>query len=175
MSNRGMKYNVLFLGSGNAARSIMAEAILRRDGGEKFQAYSAGLHAKEALDPHAAELLRRAGFDIAVLRPQNWNELAGDDGVRFDFIFTVCDNAMLLPRSMWPGRPLFAHWGVANPAMTRAGVAEIRCAYSDTFRILANRVGMFTALALASLDRPALQRELDLIGSSRDKAVVAAA
>ncbi|MEJ2375994.1 MAG: arsenate reductase ArsC, partial [Pseudolabrys sp.] len=111
----------------------------------------------------------------AVLRPQNWNELAGDDGVRFDFIFTVCDNAMLLPRSMWPGGPLFAHWGVPNPAVTRGGAAEMRRAYLDTFRILANRVGMLTALALASLDRPALQRELDLIGGRRDRSVVAAA
>jgi protein-tyrosine-phosphatase len=166
MSNHGTKYNVLFLGSGNAARSIMAEAILNRDGGGKFQAYSAGLHAKDALDPHTVDLLQRSSFDTAALRPKDWSELAGENGVRFDFIFTVCDNAVLLPRSTWQGRPVFAHWGVKNPAMARGNEPEIRLAYADAFRMLSNRVGIFANLPLASLDRLTMQHQLDAIGGS---------
>jgi arsenate reductase len=173
MTNRGTKYNVLFLGSGNAARSIMAEAILNRDGGDKFQAYSAGLHANQTLDPHAIELLKRSNFDTAALWPKSWNELAGDDGVRFDFIFTVCDNAVLLPRSMWQGRPVFAHWGVANPARAQGNESQVRLAYADCFRMLSNRVGIFVNLPLVSLDHMATQRRLDEIGGNRDKAAVA--
>ena len=173
MSNRGTKYNVLFLGSGNAARSIMAEAILNRDGADKFQAYSAGLHAKDALDPRAIELLQRSNLDTAALRPKNWNELAGDGAPAFDIVFTVCDNAVMLPRSMWQGRPVFAHWGVGNPARTQGNESEVRLAYADCFRMLANRIGIFVSLPLGSLDRMATQRHLDEIGASRDKAAVA--
>ncbi len=175
MSNHAGSYNVLFLGSGNAARSIMAEAMLAHGAGERFQAYSAGLHAKDALDPRAVELLKRSNFATVGLRPKNWNEFVGEDGVRFDFIFTVCDNAVLLPRSMWRGRPVFAHWGVANPAAAQGSEPEIRLAYADAFRMLANRIGIFLSLPLASLDRLNTQRQLDLIGSTRDKAAMAAA
>jgi arsenate reductase len=175
MSNRGTKYNVLFLGSGNAARSIMAEAILDREGGDKFQAYSAGINAKDALDASALDLLKRMNFDTAPLRPKNWNELAGDGAPQFDFIFTVCDSAVLLPRSMWQGRPVFAHWGVTDPAKAQGNASEIKLAYVDTFRMLSNRIGIFANLPLTSLDRMATQRQLDLIGANRDKAAVAAA
>lgn len=175
MSNRGTKYNVLFLGSGNAARSIIAEAILDREGGDKFQAHSAGINAKDALDASALDLLKRMNFDTAPLRPKNWNELAGDGAPHFDFIFTVYDSAVLLPRSMWQGRPVFAHWGVTDPAKAQGNASEIKLAYVDTFRMLSNRVGIFANLPLTSLDRMATQRQLDLIGSNRDKAAVAAA
>ena len=174
MSSRGTKYNVLFLGSGNAARSIMAEAILHRDGAGKFQAYSAGLHAKDALDPRAIELLQRSNLDTAALRPKNWNELAGDGAPAFDFVFTVCDNAVLLPRSMWQGRPVFAHWGVGNPAMTQGNESEVRLAYADCFRMLSNRIGIFVSLPLGSLDRMTTQRRLDEIGANRDKVTAVA-
>jgi arsenate reductase len=175
MNYRGTKYSVLFLGSGNAARSIMAEAILDREGCDKFQAYSAGIHAKDALDTNAEGLLKRLNFDTAPLRAKNWNELAGDGAPQFDFIFTVCDSSVLLPRSMWQGQPMFAHWGVADPAKAQGKASEIKLAYADTFRMLSNRVGIFVNLPLASLDRRATQRELNLIGGNRDKAAVVAA
>ena len=176
MSNSGAKFNVLFLGSGNAARSIMAEAILIRDGGEKFNAYSAGIQAKIELDPSAVDLLKRSHFETAEMRTKNWNEFAGDGAPCFDFIFTVCDNAALLPRSMWQGHPVFAHWGVADPAMAQGNESQIRLAYADTFRMLSNRIGIFVNLPLRSLDRLAMQRQLDAIGNKRtDESAIAAA
>jgi arsenate reductase (thioredoxin) len=176
MSNHGAKFNVLFLGSGNAARSIMAEAILNRDGGEKFNGYSAGIQAKIALDPSAVDLLKRSHFDTAMMRTKYWNEVADDGAPCFDFIFTVCDNAALLPRSMWKGHPVFAHWGIADPAMAQGNESQIRLAYADTFRMLSNRIGIFVNLPLRSLDRLAMQHQLDSIGNkgNAESAIAAA-
>jgi len=160
------KYNVLFFGSGNSARSIMAEAILNREGGERFRAYSAGIQANAELDRHAIDLLSRLTFDTAGARPKDWSELTADGGPTFDFIFTVCDNATMLPRSTWQGRPIFAHWGIADPAKTQGNVAQIRLAYADAFRMLSNRILILVNLPLRSLDLLSMQRELDLAGNA---------
>jgi arsenate reductase (thioredoxin) len=176
MSHRGTKMNVLFLGNGNAARSIMAEAILNHEGRDKFQAYSAGINAHVELDQRAVDLLKRSNFDLAGVRPKNWTEFAGDEAPRFDFIFTVCEGAALLPHSVWPASPIFAHWGVPNPAFAEGSEAEVRLAYADAFRMLANRIGIFVSLPLRSADIAAMQCQLDLIGKNgaTPKAVVAA-
>ena len=160
------KYNVLFLGSSNSARSIMAEAILNREGGGRFRAFSAGIAPGAELDRQTVDLLGRMHFDTAGLHPKSWEEFAGDGGAAFDFIFTVCDNAGLLPRAMWKGQPIFAHWGVADPARAQGNAAQIRLAYADTFRMLSNRIMIFVNLPLRSLDLMSMQRKLDLIGNT---------
>lgn len=174
MNNLDTTYNVLFLGSGNCARSIMAEAILNREGLGHFRGYSAGITAVDALDPRAVDLLIRMNYDVASLRPKSWNELAGETGVTFDFVFTVCEEAALLPHSMWQSNPVFAHWGIADPAKSTGSEAQLRLAYADTFRMLSNRISIFVSLPLHSLDRLAMQRKLDLIGGGKQASVVAA-
>jgi arsenate reductase (thioredoxin) len=168
------EYNVLFLGNSNCARSIMAEAILNREGRGKFRAYSAGIEAHAELDPNAADLLKKMHFDVGALRPKNWSELAGKDGPAFDFIFTLCQGAALLPRSMWQGNAVFAHWGIPNPVFAEGNDAEVRLAYADAFRMLSNRIGIFVNLPLRSLDRMSMQQKLDLIGNAAAAAIVAA-
>ena len=153
MDNHGTKYNVLFLGSSNAARSIMAEAILNREGSNRFQVYSAGIAAADRLDPNAAHLLERMNFDTAALHPKQWNEYAGKDAPSFDFIFTLCDAATLLPRSIWQGNPAIAHWDVADPALAQGNESEIQLAYAEAFRILSAHIGIFVNLPQRSLDR----------------------
>ncbi len=153
----------------------MAEAILNREGVGKFQACSAGIQAHAELDARAIDLLRRSHFDTGTARPKNWNEFAGEDAPRFDFIFTVCDNAALLPRAMWQGSPAFAHWGMADPAMAQGNESQIRLAYADTFRMLSNRIGIFVNLPLRSLSLLSMQRQLDRIGSNGESAAVVAA
>jgi len=175
MGNRGTKLNVLFLGSGNAARSIMAEAILNREGGNRYQAFSAGIQAYAELDSRAVDLLKRLQFDITDARPKNWNELAGDGAPNFEFVFTVCDEATTLPRSSWQGSPVFAHWGVPSPALAQGNEPQIRLAYADTFRMLANRIGIFVNLPLRSFDRLTMQRNLDSIGNADAKQAIVAA
>jgi arsenate reductase len=160
------KYNVLFLGSSNSARSIMAEAILNREGGGRFRAFSAGIAAGSELDRQTVDLLGRLHFDTSAMRPKNWNELAGDDGPAFDFIFTVSDDATMLPHAMWQGQPIFAHWGVADPARAQGNEAQIRLAYADAFRMLSNRIMIFVNLPLRSLDLMSMPRKLDLIGNA---------
>lgn len=169
-------YNVLFLGSGNSARSIMAEAILNREGLGKFKAYSAGLQTAPELNPHAIELLDRMHFDTGSLRGKNWSEFTGKDAAAFDFVFTVCDRATLLPLSTWPGYPVFAHWGIADPTKVRGNEAQMRLAYAETFHMLSNRIMIFVNLPLRSLDQLTMQRELDSIGNANgEKAAVVAA
>ncbi len=175
MTTRDSIYNVLFLGSGNFARSIMAEAILNREGAGKFRACSAGLLNGNALDPQAVDLLARMHFNTGVLRAKSWNELAGDDAPTFDFIFSVCDEATLLPRAIWRGHPMFAHWGVYDPAKAAGNPSQVRLAYADTFRMLTNRIGIFVNLPLAALDKLAMQRQLDTIGGKADAPATAAA
>jgi len=172
MSQR-MKYKVLFLGSGNCARSIMAEAILHHEGGERFEAYSAGIQAHEELDPRAVDLLRQMHLE-APHAPMNWVELANESAPVFDFIFTVADEAMLLPRAMWRGNPIFAHWGVVDPAAAQGNESQMRLAYADAFRMLSNRIKIFVNLPLRSLDLLTMQREVDLIGANAKTQVVAA-
>ena len=145
-------YNVLFLCTGNSARSIIAEAILNREGRGNFRAFSAGSQPK-------------GGF-----RSKSWNEFAGTDKVPLDFVFTVCDNAAGEACPFWPGQPMTAHWGVPDPAAATGSEAEIRLAFADTFRMLSNRISAFVSLPLRSLDKLTLQRQLDSIGKSKDSA-----
>ena len=175
MSNRGAEYNVLFLGSGNCARSVMAEAILNREGRGKFSAYSAGIHAHAVLDQDAIDLLNKLHFDVGALHPKEWSEFAGEHAPAFDFIFTVCDDAALLPRSMWRGNPIFAHWSVPDPARSAGNDAQVRLAYADAFRMLSNRIGVFVNLPLRSLDLMSMQRKLDMIGNPEAAAAIVAA
>lgn len=175
MSDNDTKYNVLFLGNGNSARSIMAEAILNREGHGKFRAYSAGIQCHAALDAYAVDLLNKMNFDTATARPKDWSVLAGDGAPSFDFIFTVCDSATMLPRSMWHGRPIFAHWGLADPAKAQGNEAQTRLAYADAFRMLSNRVTIFVNLPLRSLNLMTMQRELNVIGNANSAARAASA
>lgn len=175
MVERSM-HNVLFLGGANSARSIMAEAILNREGNGSFRAYSAGMQPVSALDRHAVTLLTRSQFDLAGMHPKDWSELTGENAPAFDFIFTVCDHAARLPHSVWKGGgPLFAHWDIDDPAKAEGSMSEIELAYAVAFRMLAKRIGIFVALPLRSLDAVAMQSHLDLIGDRADQAATVAA
>jgi protein-tyrosine-phosphatase len=171
--NCDAKYNVLFLGGGNAARSIMAEAILNRDGAGKFNAYSAGVQPHGEIDTRARDLLARMGFDTAALRPKRWEALAGEAGPLFDFIFTMCEAATLMPRAMWRGTPLFAHWLIPDPAMTKGNESQIRLAYAEAFRMLSNRIGVLVNLPLRALDRLTMQHHLETAGGRAEGKAVA--
>jgi len=163
-------YNVLFLCTGNSARSILAEAILNRAGGGNFRAYSAGSQPKGAVHPYTLDLLRKLNFDVGGFRSKNWREFAGADKPPLDFVFTVCDNAAGEACPYWPGQPMTAHWGVPDPAAATGNEAEVRLAFADAFRMLSNRISIFVSLPLRSLDKLTLQRQLDSIGKSKDSA-----
>ena len=159
------KLNVLFLCTGNSARSILAESILNRDGAGRFCAFSAGSHPKGEVHPHALDLLRKLNHPLAGLRSKSWEEFAVAGAPRLDFVFTVCDNAAGETCPIWPGQPMTAHWGVPDPAAAIGTEAERRLAFADSYRMLANRIGIFINLPLRSLDRLGLQQRLDAIGS----------
>lgn len=159
------KLNVLFLCTGNSARSILAESILNRDGAARFCAFSAGSHPKGEVHPHALDLLRKLNYPLAGLRSKSWEEFAVAGAPRLDFVFTVCDNAAGETCPIWPGQPMTAHWGVPDPAAAVGTEAERRLAFADSYRMLANRIGIFINLPLRSLDRLGLQQRLDAIGS----------
>jgi arsenate reductase len=161
-------YNVLFLCTGNSARSIMAEAILNKLGNGKFVAYSAGSHPNGTVNPHALELLKRLDFPTDGLRSKAWDEFAIAGAPQMDFVFTVCDNAANEVCPVWPGQPMTAHWGVADPAAVDASEATIAQAFRDAFRILERRIEVFACLPVKSLDRLALKRRLDEIGRGAD-------
>jgi arsenate reductase len=161
-------FNVLFLCTGNSARSIMAEAILNRAGQGNFRAFSAGSQPKGQIHPFTLELLRKMHFDVSTLRSKSWNEFAQPDSPKLDFVFTVCDNAAGETCPFWPGQPMTAHWGVPDPAAATGSDAEIRLAFADTFRMLSNRINIFVALPLRSLDKLSLQKELAAIGKTKD-------
>jgi protein-tyrosine-phosphatase len=163
-------FNVLFLCTGNSARSIMAEAILNREGRGNFRAFSAGSQAKGRVHPNTLDLLRKLNFDVIGFRSKTWNEFAGPDAMPLDFVFTVCDNAAGEACPLWPGQPMTAHWGVPDPATATGNEAEIRLAFADTFRMLSNRISLFVNLPLRSLDKLSLQRQLDSIGKAKDSA-----
>jgi len=165
-ANDNKTYNVLFLCTGNSARSIMAEAILNRVGQGKFQAYSAGSHPKEQVHPYALDLLRRQHYEVSGLRSKSWNEFVGPDAVALDFVFTVCDAAAAETCPIWPGQPMTAHWGMPDPAAATGSQAEIRLAFAGTMRMLTNRIGIFINLPLRSLDAMSLRRQLDQIGNT---------
>jgi arsenate reductase (thioredoxin) len=162
-------YNVLFLCTGNSARSIMAEAILNRAGQGKFRAFSAGSQPKGQVHPYTLDLLRRLSFDVSGVRSKSWKEFSGPSAPKLDFVFTVCDNAAQETCPVWPGQPMTAHWGVPDPAAASGNEAEVRLAFADTLRMLTNRVNIFVSLPLRSLDQLTLQRQLDSIGKTKDK------
>jgi len=157
-------HTVLFLCTGNSARSIMAEAIMSKLGAEKFCAYSAGSQPKGTVNPHALALLQSLGHDTAGLRSKSWSEFARPGAPALDFIFTVCDNAAGETCPVWPGQPMTAHWGVPDPAEATGSPAEIALAFKDAYRMLNARIGIFTALPLRTLDHLSLQAKLNEIG-----------
>jgi arsenate reductase (thioredoxin) len=157
-------FNVLFLCTGNSARSIMAEAILSKLGAGKFRAYSAGSHPKGQVHPETLRLLQSLGYDTAGFRSKSWDEFVKPGGPEFDFVFTVCDNAAAEACPLWPGQPMTAHWGVPDPAQETGTAAEIALAFKDSYRMLQQRIGIFTALPLRSLDQLTLQNKLKDIG-----------
>jgi protein-tyrosine-phosphatase len=157
-------YNVLFLCTGNSARSIIAECVLNRLGRGRFRAFSAGSFPKGEVHPYALDLLRRQNYPVETLRSKSWNELAAPGAPPLDFVFTVCDNAAGEACPVWPGQPMTAHWGVPDPASAAGTEAERRLAFADALRMLTNRIGVFVSLPLASLDRLTLQKHLHEIG-----------
>jgi protein-tyrosine-phosphatase len=161
--------NVLFLCTGNSARSIMAEAIMNRVGRGGFKAWSAGSAPKGEVHPRALEILRRNGFRPEDYRSKGWEEFAGPDAPSLDFVFTVCDNAANEVCPIWPGQPMTAHWGVPDPAAATGKDAKVALAFADAYRVLANRITLFASLPVASLDRLSLQRRLDGIGETTDQ------
>ena len=160
----GKPYNVLFLCTGNSARSIIAEAVLNRIGKGKFVAYSAGSQPKGAVHPQTLSLLRRLGFPTQDLRSKSWDEFSRPGAPQLDFVFTVCDNAANEVCPVWPGQPMTAHWGVPDPAAMEGSDAEIAGAFRDALRLLQHRIELFADLPVATLDRMTLTRRLDDIG-----------
>ena len=163
-------FNALFLCTGNSCRSIMAEAILNREGRGKFRAFSAGSQPKGEVHPYTLDLLRKLNFDVSTFRSKSWSEFSGPDAEPLDFVFTVCDNAAGEACPFWPGQPMTAHWGVPDPASATGKEAEVHLAFADTFRMLSNRISIFVSLPLRSLDTLTLQRQLDSIGKAKDSA-----
>jgi arsenate reductase (thioredoxin) len=157
-------FNVLFLCTGNSARSILAEAILNREGQGRFRAFSAGSHPKVAVHPYTLQLLKTANHDTSFARSKSWEEFAAPDAPKMDFVFTVCDDAANEACPVWPGQPMTAHWGVPDPAAVEGTDAEKHFAFADTYRMLSNRISIFVNLPMKSLDSLALQRRLDEIG-----------
>jgi arsenate reductase (thioredoxin) len=161
-------YNVLFLCTGNSARSIMAEAILNKIGAGKFRAFSAGSHPKGWVHPEVLGLLQSLGYDTSGFRSKSWSELADPGAPLLDFVFTVCDNAAGEICPVWPGQPMTAHWGVPDPAEAKGTPAEVALAFKDAYRMLNQRIGIFASLPLRSLDQLSLQRKLREIGQMED-------
>ncbi len=157
-------YNVLFLCTGNSARSIMAEAIMKRKGTPNFTAYSAGSHPSGTVRPEAIRQLEKAGLSTADLRSKSWDEFSGPDAPQLHFVFTVCDNAAKEVCPFWPGQPMTAHWGVPDPAAVSGSREEIDRAFSQAFSILDRRISLFLSLPLPTLDSFSLQRQIDDIG-----------
>jgi len=157
-------FNVLFLCTGNSARSILAEAILNRVGRGKFKAYSAGSHPKGEVHPQALRLLGSMGYDTSSLRSKPWDEFAAPGAPQLHFVITVCDNAAGEVCPIWPGQPMTAHWGLPDPAAVEGPAGGL--AFAETYRMLNNRIGIFASLPIAKLDRLSLKQRLDDIGQT---------
>lgn len=162
-------YNVLFLCTGNSARSILAEAILTKLGGGRFRAFSAGSQPKGEVHPYALQLLERLHVDTGFARSKSWEEFAGEGAPEMDFIFTVCDNAAGESCPVWPGHPMTAHWGVPDPAAAEGTEAERHFAFAEAWRMLSARISIFLSLPIATIDRLALKARLDAIGRTDDR------
>lgn len=156
--------NVLFLCTHNSARSILAEAILTREGAGKFRAFSAGSSPKGAVHPMALHTLEKLNHDTSTLRSKSWDEFTGPEAPNMDFVFTVCDRAAAESCPFWPGQPMTAHWGVPDPSDAQGDDAAIGLAFYDTYRMLRNRISIFVSLPMSALDSLSLQQELDAIG-----------
>ena len=161
-------FNVLFLCTGNSARSVIAEAILNKTGAGRFVAHSAGSQPKGQVNPRTIELLQGLGYDTSRFRSKSWNEFARPGAPALDFVFTVCDNAAGETCPVWPGQPMTAHWGVPDPAEATGTEAEIGLAFKDAYRMLDRRIAIFTALPIRSLDQLSLQARLREIGRMQD-------
>lgn len=157
-------FNVLFLCTGNSARSIIAEAILNKIGAGKFRAFSAGSQPKGRIHPETLQLLHGLGYDTTVFRSKSWGEFAEPGAPVMDFVFTVCDNAAEEVCPIWPGQPLTAHWGVPDPAAARGNPAEIALAFKEAYRLLNQRISVFVALPLHALDQLTIAHRLRDIG-----------
>jgi arsenate reductase len=158
-------WNVLFLCTHNSARSILGEAILNRLGKNRFRAYSAGSQPRGDVNPHSLALLKTLGYDISGFRSKSWDEFAGRDAPKMDFVFTVCDSAAAETCPVWPGQPMSAHWGIPDPSATKGTEAEISAAFADAYRMLERRISAFVSLPIASIDKLALKPKLKEIGN----------
>ncbi|MFA6314564.1 MAG: arsenate reductase ArsC [Sterolibacterium sp.] len=162
-------FNVLFLCTGNSARSILAEAILNHAGKGRFHAFSAGSHPGGKVNPYAIELLAKQGLAVSDLRSKSWDEFAVPGGPDIDFVFTVCDNAAGEVCPIWPGQPMTAHWGIEDPAAVEGSDEDKRRAFTRAYAEMNRRISLFTSLPLAKLDAMAIKRELDRIGCLRER------
>lgn len=162
-------YNVLFLCTGNSARSVLAEVLMNARGQGRFHAFSAGSHPAGAVNPLSLRTLELAGLPTEGLRSKSWDEFALPDAPKMDFVFTVCDNAAGEVCPVWPGQPISAHWGFEDPAAATGTEAERLAVFADIFRQIDRRVSAFAALPIASLDKLALKRELDRMGEERGR------
>ena len=162
--------NVLFLCTGNSARSIIAEAIMNREGRGRFRAYSAGSHPKGRVNPHTIHLLESLHHKTGELRSKSWDEFVVAGAPKLDFVFTVCDDAASEVCPIWPGQPMTAHWGIPDPAAAQGSAAEVALAFADAYRMMNNRITLFLNLPLEAIDRLSLQRRLDDIGRRREAA-----
>lgn len=167
-------FNVLFLCTGNSARSILAEAILKREGLGRFRSFSAGSHPKGAVHPFAIDLLKRQNHPVSDLRSKSWEEFAAPGAPEMNFVFTVCDDAASEVCPVWPGQPMSAHWGIPDPAAATGSEAERRLAFSEAYRMMSNRISIFVNLPLSSLDKLSLQERLQAIGKSSSEPAPAA-
>jgi arsenate reductase len=165
-----MPYNVLFLCTGNSARSVIAEAILNKVGLGNFKAFSAGSQPKGQVNPNTVKLLQNLGYDTSAYRSKSWSEFAKPGAPHLDFVFTVCDSAAAESCPVWPGQPMTAHWGIPDPAEATGSEAEIALAFKDAYRMLDRRIGVFVSLPLKSLDQLSLQNRLRDIGRLDTKA-----
>ena len=163
-------YNVLFLCTGNSARSLLAAAILNKLGGGRFKAFSAGSYPKGEVHPFAQHLLQSQGIDTSFARSKSWDEFAEDGAPEMDFVFTVCDSAAGESCPVWPGHPMTAHWGIPDPAAAQGTDAERRFAFAEAWRMLSARISLFLSLPLATIDRMALKSRLAEIGRNDDDA-----
>jgi arsenate reductase (thioredoxin) len=169
------KYNVLFLCTGNSARSIMGESILRKEGGDRFNAFSAGSHPRGVVNPLAIKVLASFGYPTDGMRSKPWDEFTGEDAPKLDFVFTVCDSAAGEACPVWPGQPMTAHWGIEDPAAVEGTDLEKERAFVLAFRYLRNRIGIFNALPIKRLDKLALSAKLREIGETEGASIGAKA
>ncbi len=169
MTSPKIPYSVLFLCTGNSARSILAEVLLNAMGGDRFRAYSAGSHPKGQVNPHAIKLLGKNRLPTEGLRSKSWDEFAAPSAPKLDFVFTVCDDAAGEVCPMWPGQPMTAHWGVPDPAAATGTDEEIDRAFFRAYEQLQRRISLFASLRLDKLDRLTLQKRIEEIGQTRDE------